>query len=65
MSYFKLSRGRKLEVITNDRKMIVHFSETFVIPANVKIYKLVNVGTEEIKVIQSNVKPEFCGTRFD
>lgn len=60
-----LVEGEKLEVITNDRKMIVHFSETFVIPANVKIYKLVNVGTEEIKVIQSNVKPEFCGTRFD
>ena len=60
-----LVEGDKLEVITNDRKMIVHFSETFVIPANVKTYKLVNLGTEEIKVVQSNVKPEFCSTRFD
>ena len=44
--------------------MVIHYAETFVIPANAKKYTIKNLGNEQAKVIQSNVKPEFCGTKF-
>lgn len=59
-----LVEGYKIKVITGDRSIIIYYAETFVIPANAKSYTMINLGDTEAKVIQSNVKPEFCDTRF-
>tara|TARA_R110002096_G_scaffold436058_1_gene666578 strand:- start:13135 stop:15816 length:2682 start_codon:yes stop_codon:yes gene_type:complete len=59
-----LVEGTKIKVVTGNRSMIIHYAETFVIPANTKNYTLINLGDTEAKVIQSNVKPNFCSTRF-
>ncbi|AUP80644.1 ROK family protein [Flavivirga eckloniae] len=59
-----LVEGSKIKVITKDRIMVISYAETFIIPANAETYALVNLGDAEAKVIQSNVKPEFCNTRF-
>ncbi len=59
-----LVEGSKIEVITGNRSMIIHYAETFIIPSDAKKYKLRNLGTLEAKVIKSNVKPEFCSTMF-
>ena len=59
-----LVEGNKIQVVTNDRTMDIHYAETFVVPAAVGAYKILNLGGEEAKVIQSNVKPEFCKIGF-
>ena len=59
-----LVEGSKIKVITGDRSMIIQFAETFVIPSGAKTYTIINLGDTKAKVIQSNVKPEFCDTRF-
>jgi len=56
--------GSKVQIIANGQSMVVHYAETFVIPANAKKYTIKNLGNEQAKVIQSNVKPEFCGNKF-
>jgi predicted NBD/HSP70 family sugar kinase/mannose-6-phosphate isomerase class I len=55
-----LVEGSQIKIITEDRSMIVNYSETFVIPSDAKNYQLINLGNTEAKVIQSFVKPEFC-----
>ena len=59
-----LVEGSKIKVITGEKSMIIQYAETFVIPSNTKKYTLINLGATEAKVIQSNVKPDFCSTRF-
>ncbi|WP_339893491.1 ROK family protein [uncultured Algibacter sp.] len=59
-----LVEGTKVKVVTNNRTMEIHYAETFVIPAAVSEYKILNLGSQEAKIIQSNVKSEFCDTRF-
>tara|TARA_R110002049_G_scaffold97783_1_gene238167 strand:- start:9499 stop:12195 length:2697 start_codon:yes stop_codon:yes gene_type:complete len=59
-----LVEGKKVKVVTNNRTMEIHYAETFVIPAASGEYKIFNLGKKEAKIIQSNVKSEFCDTRF-
>ncbi len=59
-----LVEGSKIQVITGDKSMVIQYAETFVIPAKAKNYKMINLGKTQAKVIQSNVKPDFCNTRF-
>ncbi|MDC0635246.1 ROK family protein [Flavobacteriaceae bacterium] len=59
-----LVEGSKIKVIAGDRSMVIKYAETFVIPAKAESYTIINLGDTEAKVIQSNVKPEFCNTRF-
>ncbi|MDN3493533.1 ROK family protein [Winogradskyella bathintestinalis] len=59
-----LVEGSKIKVITGEKSMIIQYAETFVIPAKTKQYKMINLGSSEAKVIQSNVKNEFCSTRL-
>jgi predicted NBD/HSP70 family sugar kinase/mannose-6-phosphate isomerase class I len=59
-----LVEGSKIKVITGNKSMVIQYAETFVVPANAKKYTLINLGETGAKVIQSNVKPEFCSTRF-
>lgn len=59
-----LVEGSKIKVITGDKSMVIQYAETFVIPAKAEKYTMINLGDTEAKVIQSNVKPEFCNTRF-
>jgi hypothetical protein len=57
-----LVEGSEIEVLTKNRKIRINFAETFVIPAAVGIYTILNLGSSKAKVIQANVKPEFCET---
>ncbi|WP_411031237.1 ROK family protein [Spongiimicrobium sp. 3-5] len=59
-----LVEGSKIKVVTGDRTIIIHFAETFVVPADTRTYTIQNLGDNKAKVIQSNVKPEFCSTGF-
>ncbi|MFD2101453.1 ROK family protein [Flagellimonas iocasae] len=59
-----LVEGTKIRVVAKNRSMDIHYAETFVVPAAVGRYKIENLGEGEAKVIQSNVKPEFCKTGF-
>jgi len=59
-----LVEGAKIKVITGERSMIIQYAETFVIPSDAKTYTLINLGDTDAKVIQSNVKSEFCNTEL-
>ena len=59
-----LVEGTKIRVITGERELSIHYAETFVIPAATQKYVLINMGKKRAKVIQSNVKANFCDTRF-
>jgi L-ribulose-5-phosphate 3-epimerase UlaE len=59
-----LVEGAKVQVLTQHRIMEVHYAETFVVPAAAGTYKIINLGEGEVKVIQANVKPEFCKIGF-
>ena len=54
-----LVEGHKIKVITGDRSILIHYAETFVIPAAAQKYELINLGDEEVKVIQASIKPEY------
>ena len=54
-----LVEGHKIKVITGDRTSLIHYAETFVIPAAAQKYELINLGDEEVKVIQASIKPEY------
>jgi predicted NBD/HSP70 family sugar kinase/mannose-6-phosphate isomerase class I len=59
-----LVEGTKISVITGDRELVINYGETFVIPSATDNYTLVNKGGQRAKVIQANVKPSFCDTKF-
>lgn len=52
-----LVEGRKIKVITGERSWVVHYAETFVIPAAAQKYELINLDDSGVKVIQASVKP--------
>lgn len=54
-----LVEGHKIKVITGARSMVIHYAETFVIPAAARKYELINLGGSAVKVIQASVKPEY------
>jgi mannose-6-phosphate isomerase class I len=54
-----LVEGDKIKIVTEGRSMIVHYAETFVVPAAAQRYELINLGSTSVKVIQSSVKPEY------
>jgi mannose-6-phosphate isomerase class I len=60
-----LVEGSKVKVTTGDRSTIFSYAETFIVPAEAKEYRVENLGTGRAKLVQSNVKPEFCGTQLD
>lgn len=59
-----LVEGSSIKVITRGRSLIVQYAETFVVPSATNEYTLINLGDTQAKVIQSNVKPDFCDTEF-
>ncbi len=59
-----LVEGSQIKIITGQRSIIINFAETFVVPSAAGEYTMINLGNEIAKVIQSNVKPDFCDTRF-
>jgi mannose-6-phosphate isomerase class I len=55
-----LVEGESIAVITNDREQVIHYAETFIIPAAAKSYTLKNTGKTRAKVIKAFVKDECC-----
>jgi predicted NBD/HSP70 family sugar kinase/mannose-6-phosphate isomerase class I len=59
-----LVEGSKIKVNTGEKSMIIQYAETFVIPAKTKKYTMINLGSTAAKVVQANIKPEFCNTKL-
>ena len=57
-----LVQGDRIEVITNGNCQSFCYAETFVIPASVKNYELINKGTERAFVVVAYVKEECSNT---
>jgi mannose-6-phosphate isomerase class I len=55
-----LVEGESITVKTGKHEQIVHYAETFVIPASANIYTMRNNGNERVKVIKAYVKDECC-----
>lgn len=55
-----LVEGESITVKTGDRELIIHYAETFIIPAIANIYTMRNNGPHRAKVIKSYVKDECC-----
>lgn len=55
-----LVEGESIIVITNGLQQVIHYAETFIIPAAVKSYTLKNMGNGWAKVIKAFVKDESC-----
>ena len=55
-----LVEGESIAVITNGREQVMHYAETFIIPAAAKSYTLKNTGKTRAKVIKAFVKDECC-----
>lgn len=55
-----LVEGERIRVITNGREQVVHYAETFIIPAATVAYTLVNESGAEVKVVRAFVKEECC-----
>ncbi|WP_243770883.1 MULTISPECIES: class I mannose-6-phosphate isomerase [Mucilaginibacter] len=55
-----LVEGESIAVITNGREQVIHYAETFIIPAAAKSYTLKNTGKTRAKVIKAFVKDECC-----
>jgi mannose-6-phosphate isomerase class I len=55
-----LVEGESITVQTGKHEQIVHYAETFIIPASANIYTLRNNGNERVKVIKAYVKDECC-----
>ncbi|MGE7774172.1 class I mannose-6-phosphate isomerase [Chitinophaga sp. NPDC101104] len=55
-----LVEGERIRVLTNGREQVVHYAETFIIPAAAGAYTLLNDSGEEVKVVRAFVKEECC-----
>lgn len=55
-----LVEGESITVKTGKYEQIVHYAETFIIPASANIYTMHNNGNERVKVIKAYVKDECC-----
>jgi predicted NBD/HSP70 family sugar kinase/mannose-6-phosphate isomerase class I len=55
-----LVEGQKIKITTGERSMVIHYAETFVVPAAAQKYELINLGESAVKVIQASVKPDYA-----
>jgi mannose-6-phosphate isomerase class I len=55
-----LVEGESIIVITNGLQQVIHYAETFIIPAAAESYTLKNTGNIRAKVIKAFVKDESC-----
>ncbi len=55
-----LVEGERIRVVTNGREQIVHYAETFIIPAAAGAYTLISDSGTEVKVVRAFVKEECC-----
>ncbi|GAA3986726.1 class I mannose-6-phosphate isomerase [Mucilaginibacter dorajii] len=55
-----LVEGESIMVTTNDLQQVIHYAETFIIPADAVKYTLTNTGKNSAKVIKAFVKDECC-----
>lgn len=55
-----LVEGESVEIETNNRKFIVNYAETFIVPAAAKIVNFRNLNENTAKVVMAFVKSEKC-----
>jgi mannose-6-phosphate isomerase class I len=55
-----LVEGESITVTTNGLEQVIHYAETFIVPAAAKKYTLKNTGNTRAKVIKAFVKNECC-----
>jgi mannose-6-phosphate isomerase class I len=55
-----LVEGESITVTTNGLQQVIHYAETFIIPADAVKYTLTNTGKNKAKVIKAFVKDECC-----
>lgn len=55
-----LVEGESITVTTNGFEQVIHYAETFIVPAAAKSYTLKNTGNIRAKVIKAFVKDECC-----
>ncbi|MEB0263263.1 MULTISPECIES: class I mannose-6-phosphate isomerase [unclassified Mucilaginibacter] len=55
-----LVEGDCITVKTGDLEQVIHYAETFIIPANANIYSMYNNGQKRAKVVKAYVKDECC-----
>ncbi len=55
-----LVEGESITVATNGLEQVIHYAETFIIPANAITYTMTNTGNGRAKVIKAFVKDECC-----
>ncbi|MCQ6961416.1 class I mannose-6-phosphate isomerase [Mucilaginibacter aquariorum] len=55
-----LVEGESIIVKTGDLEQVIHYTETFIIPANAKTYSMRNNGNKKAKVVKAYVKDECC-----
>ncbi|MDN3583196.1 class I mannose-6-phosphate isomerase [Mucilaginibacter flavus] len=55
-----LVEGESITVTTNGLQQVIHYAETFIIPADAVKYMLKNTGKNKAKVVKAFVKDECC-----
>ena len=55
-----LVEGSEIIVQTGDYKQLIHYAETFIIPASAHTYTMYNTGNSRAKVVKAYVKDECC-----
>ncbi len=55
-----LVEGESITVTTNGLQQVIHYAETFIIPADAVKYTLKNTGKNKAKVVKAFVKDECC-----
>jgi mannose-6-phosphate isomerase class I len=55
-----LVEGESIKVTTNGLTQVIHYAETFIVPANALSYTMTNTGNSRVKVVKAFVKDECC-----
>jgi mannose-6-phosphate isomerase class I len=55
-----LVEGESIIVKTGNIEQVIHYAETFIVPANALTYTVINTGKSRAKVIKAFVKDECC-----
>jgi mannose-6-phosphate isomerase class I len=55
-----LVEGESIKVTTNGLTQVIHYAETFIVPANALSYTMTNTGKSRAKVVKAFVKDECC-----
>lgn len=55
-----LVEGSEIIVETAGHKQVIHYAETFIIPASAHTYTMYNIGNSRAKVVKAYVKDECC-----